>query len=399
MTALSLGEVARRAGIAASTLRRWDAAGLIPRDGDGAWSERDVSHVRMLQGLRNRGYTIAQLRDGVERGTLAIGYVEPATGNDQPAHRTYTMREAAREVGLEPELLRRFIAAFGLPSGITALTEPEMQLMRHGARVLSSGLPLVASLQIARVYGQALAMIADAEVRLVHLYVHEPLIRDGVPNTKIAAALDGLASELLPVSSPILDLLHQQFLQHFIEQDVVGHLEQEGAAEARLGEMHIGIAFADLAGFTRLTEQEGDLEAVNVVERFFEQVETTIPDDARVIKTIGDAVMVVGSDPGALLEWAVGFQQDRDERPLPRIGVHCGPAIFRDGDYYGAEVNRAARIVTRGAGGEVVVTDALRDAAELREFTLHSIGAVRLKGFEQPEELFVVRDPDAGSRW
>ncbi len=236
-------------------------------------------------------------------------------------------------------------------------------------------------------------MIADAEVRLVHLYVHEPLMRDGVPNTKIAAALDRLLSDLLPVASPILDLLHQQFLQHFIEQDVVGHLEQEGAAEARLGEMHVAIAFADLAGFTRLTEQEGDLEAVNVVERFFEQVEATLPDDARVIKTIGDEVMVVGSDPGALMEWAVAFQHERDERPLPRIGVHCGPAIFRDGDYYGTEINRAARIVTRGAGGEVVVTDTLRDAAKLRNFTLHSIGAVRLKGFDAPEELFVVRKP------
>ena len=398
MSTLTLGEVARRAGIATSTLRRWDGDGLIPRNGDG-WTERDASHVRLLVGLRNRGYTLDQLREGVQNGTLAIGFVDPLANSDTSSHRSYPMREAARELGLEPELLRRFIAAFGLPSGVTSLSESEMQLMRHGARVLSSGLPLVASLQIARVYGQALAMIADAEVRLVHLYVHEPLIRDGVPNTTIAAALDGLATDLLPVASPILDLLHQQFLQHFIEQDVVGHLEQEGAAEARLGEMHVAIAFADLAGFTRLTEQEGDLEAVNVVERFFEQVEATLPDDARVIKTIGDEVMVVGSDPGALLEWAVRFQRARDERPLPRIGVHAGPAIFRDGDYYGGEINRAARIVTRGAGGEVIVTDTLRDAAELRDFTLHSIGAVRLKGFEQPEELFVVRDPAAESRW
>ncbi|MFT4035793.1 MAG: adenylate/guanylate cyclase domain-containing protein [Patulibacter sp.] len=399
MSALTLGEVARRAGIGASTLRRWDAAGLIPRDGDGGWTEREVSHVRMLMGLRNRGYTIPQLREGVEKGALAIGYVEPSTDGQPHGPRRYGLREAARELQLEPELLRRFIAAFGLPSGVASLSETEMQLMRHGARVLSSGLPLVASLQIARVYGQALAMIADAEVRLVHLYVHEPLMRDGVPNTKIAAALDGLAAELLPVASPILDLLHQQLLQHFIEQDVVGHLEQEGAAEARLGEMHVAIAFADLAGFTRLTEQEGDLEAVSVVERFFEQVEATLPEDARVIKTIGDEVMVVGADPGALLEWAVRFQQARDERPLPRIGVHSGPAIFRDGDYYGTEINRAARIVTRGAGGEVVVTDTLRDAAELRDFTLHSIGAVRLKGFHTPEELYVVRDPAAESRW
>ncbi|MDO9356253.1 MAG: adenylate/guanylate cyclase domain-containing protein, partial [Solirubrobacteraceae bacterium] len=156
------------------------------------------------------------------------------------------------------------------------------------------------------------------------------------------------------------------------------------------------------AGFTRLTEEEGDLEAVSVVERFFEQVEQSLPEDARVIKTIGDEVMVVGSDAGKLLDWAVTFQGQRDERPLPRIGVHSGPAIFRDGDYYGGEINRAARIVTRGAGGEVVVTGTLRDAAQLRSFELQSIGSVRLKGFERAEELFVVRraaGEDADGSW
>ncbi len=394
MSALSAAEVARRAGIATSTLRRWDGEGLIPRSG--AWTEREVSHVRMLVGLRNRGYSMAQLKEGVEDGKLAIGFVEQTEQKNGQPLRTYTYREAARELGLEIELLRRFVAAFGLPSTVSTLSETEMALLRHGALVLNSGLPLVASLQIARVYGQALAQIADAEVRLVHLYVHEPLLRDGVPNMEIAETLDSLAANLMPVASPILDLLHQRYLQHFIEQDIVGHLEQEGAAEARRGEMHVAIAFADLAGFTRLTEEEGDLEAVSVVERFFEQVERSLPEDSRIIKTIGDEVMVVGSDPGALLEWAVKFQDERDERPLPRIGVHSGPAIFRDGDYYGREINRAARIVTRGAGGEVVVTGTLRDAAELRDFRLQSIGSVRLKGFDQPEELFVVRrgDPD-----
>lgn len=394
MSSLSAAEVARRADIAIATLRRWDAAGLIPRNGD--WTEREVSHVRMLVGLRNRGYSVAQLKEGVDQGKLAIGFIEQAEQKDGQPLRSYTYREAARELGLEIELLRRFVAAFGLPTTTAMLSETEMALLRHGARVLNSGLPLVASLQIARVYGQALAQIADAEVRLVHLYVHEPLLRDGVANQEIAETLDSLASSLMPVASPILDLLHQRYLQHFVEQDIVGHLEQEGAAEARRGELHVAIAFADLAGFTRLTEEEGDLEAVSVVERFFEQVERSLPEDSRVIKTIGDEVMVVGSDPGALLEWAVKFQDERDERPLPRIGVHSGPAIFRDGDYYGREINRAARIVTRGAGGEVVVTGVLRDAAELRDFRLQSIGSVRLKGFEEAEELFVVRrnEPD-----
>lgn len=393
MTALSSAEVARRVGISTSTLRRWDRAGLIPRP-TGIWTEREVSHVRMLVGLRERGYSPRQLREGVDNGTLAIAYVGSFNKTGEELQRTYSVREAAKELGLESELLRRFMAAFGLPATMTKLTELEMTLMRHGERVLNSGLPLVASLQLARVYGQALAQIADAEVRLVHLYVHEPMIRDGVPNQKIAETLDSLATNLLPVASPILDLLHQYNLQHFIEQDTVGHLEQEGAAEAQLGEMRVAIAFADLAGFTQLTEQEGDLEAVSVVERFFEQVELSLPIDARVIKTIGDEVMVVGASASQLVEWAVRFQETRDERPLPRIGVHVGPAIYRDGDYYGREINRAARIVASGSGGEVIVTAALREYTQLVDLGLHSIGTVHLKGFEHPEELFVVARRD-----
>ena len=109
----------------------------------------------------------------------------------------------------------------------------------------------------------------------------------------------------------------------------------------------MAIAFADLAGYTRLTEEVGDEEAVSVVERFVEQVETSLPDDARIIKTIGDEVMVVGSDPGALLDWAVTFQREVARRPLPRIGIHYGETLYRDGDYYGREVNQASRVAAR----------------------------------------------------
>ena len=87
----------------------------------------------------------------------------------------------------------------------------------------------------------------------------------------------------------------------------------------------MAIAFADLAGYTRLTEEAGEEQALDVVERFVEAVEETLPDDARVIKTIGDEVMIVGADAGALVDWAVGFQALKPgERPLPRIGIHYG---------------------------------------------------------------------------
>ena len=62
------------------------------------------------------------------------------------------------------------------------------------------------------------------------------------------------------------------------------------------------------------------------------------------IKTIGDEVMIVGSDPAALTDWAVEFQRPDPDRPLPRIGIHYGRALYRDGDYYGRDVNIASRI-------------------------------------------------------
>jgi adenylate cyclase len=152
----------------------------------------------------------------------------------------------------------------------------------------------------------------------------------------------------------------------------------------------VAICFADLAGYTRLTEEVGEEEALEVVERFVELVTETLPDDARVIKTIGDEVMVVGTDLGALVDWAVGFQALQTERPLPRIGLHAGSVLYRDGDYYGRAVNLAARVAARATGGEVLVTREVKAVAG-RHLVLQPIGEVKLKGFDEATELFLAR--------
>jgi adenylate cyclase len=186
-----------------------------------------------------------------------------------------------------------------------------------------------------------------------------------------------------------MERLHQRALQHFVSQDVVGHLEAEGD-EAELGRVRVTIAFADLAGYTRLTEEAGEEEALDVVERFVDAVQVTLPADARIIKTIGDAVMIVGTDASAMVDWAVGFQELHPERPLPRIGLHCGPALYRDGDYYGRAVNLASRVGARAAGGEVLCTQTVADAAG-PHLVLEPIGEVKLKGFREATKLFQAR--------
>jgi adenylate cyclase len=385
---LSLKEAAERVGVSSDTLRRWAREGLIPElNGTGEWTTAAVAHARIVARLRDRGHSLEHIKKAGEQGRLAYSYIEDMFDGEDP---TVSIDEAADATGLEPALITRFWTSLGLPaSAIDELTEEDLEALQYVAAILEAGFPLVAFLQLCRVYGQALSQIADAEVRLFHLYVHEPLIREGVPGLQMAEEMEELARDLLPLASPMMDYVHQRFLQHFVEQDVVGHMESELEDEdVNLGRVRVALAFADLAGYTRFTEEEGEEEALSSVERFVEGVTNTLPDDARVVKTIGDEVMVVGQDVGALVDWAVGFTSLFEERPEPRIGVHYGTTLYRDGDYFGRDVNLTSRVVARARGGEVLVsdavTDALRDSSHLR---FEQIGQVKLKGFAEPRML------------
>jgi adenylate cyclase len=386
---LTLKQVAARAGVTQATVRRWVNDGLVPQY-DGTWTPAAASHVRIVARLRERGHSVERIRDASQSGKLAFGYIDELLPSTEAR---YTLREAARELDVDEALIERMVAAMGLNAlSSEELSSEDLQVLRYGAEVLAAGLPLPALLQIVRVYGQAMAQVADAEVRLFHLYLHEPLMREGVPGVEVAQAMEGMTREMLPFAVPFINYLHGRMLGYFVEQDVIGHIESDLDDEetADEGRMRVAIAFADLAGYTKLTEEQGEARAVSAVERFVETVERTLPIDARVIKTLGDEVMVVGADAGALTGWAVGLAAELPEgSPPPRIGIHSGAALYRDGDYYGREVNRAARVVARASGGEVLVTRPVVDAASRQdglEFEL--IGEVVLKGFNEPTELF-----------
>jgi adenylate cyclase len=385
---LTLKEAAERVGVSPATLRRWAERGVIPEiDGKREWTEAAVAHARIVARLRERGHRLDQIREAGRQGRLAYGYIESLFGEERP---NWSLNAAAEETGLETALIERFWSSIGLPpTELDELTDEDLEALRYVSSVLAAGFPLVAFLQLCRVYGQSLSQIADAEVRLFHLYVHEPLMREGVPGLEMAEEMEGLARDLLPIASPLMDYVHTRFLQHYVAQDVVGHMETElEDDESAAGRVRVAIAFADLAGYTRFTEEEGEEEALSSVERFVEGVTHTLPEDARVVKTIGDEVMVVGTDVGALVDWAVGFVGMFEERPEPRIGAHYGSTLYRDGDYFGREVNLASRVVARARGGEVLVTDAVVEAVGgASHLRFEGIGSVKLKGFEEPRQL------------
>jgi adenylate cyclase len=388
---LTLAEAAREAGVSPSTLRRWGDDGVIP-DYRGRWTAAAAAHARIVAHLREQGHSLEEIRKAGEDGRLAFGYVEELF----PARKgTITLEEAARETGLEPALVERIWRGVGFPAWmLNRLEEEDVEALRYMAAVLAAGFPLVAFMQVMRVYGYSLRQIADAEARLFRIYVHEPLVRDGVPAMEVAEELADLVRDLLPLTTPLMVYLHRNFLQHFVEQDQFATMEAdlEDLGREALGQLRVAIAFADLVGFVRFTEEAGEEEALDLVERFVETVEDTLPGGARVVKNIGDGVMIVASDPAALTDWAIAFQRGFAKRARPRIGIHYGDTVYRDGDYYGRNVNLSSRVMERAHAGEVLVTEPVYEMLRSeRKTSFEPIGEVQLKGFSGPTALYVTR--------
>ena len=260
---LTIDQVAARAGVSAATIPAVGARGGRPGY-DGSWTSAAAAQVRVVAQLRARGHTLAQIKQASERGELAVSTVGPIESLISGSEPRYTLRQAARETGLKARVIERILTSMGLSAlSVDALSEEDVEMMRHSSQVLAAGFPLEAYLQLMRVYGQALTQIADAEVRLVHLHVHEPLMRKGVSGAKIASNMEGLTRQTLPLAAPLMNHLHGRFLAHFVEQDVVGHMETDLAGgDGEQGQMSVAIAFADLAGYARLTDERGDQEAV-----------------------------------------------------------------------------------------------------------------------------------------
>lgn len=150
-------------------------------------------------------------------------------------------------------------------------------------------------------------------------------------------------------------------------------------------------AFVDLAGFTVLTETHGDEEAVRQVERFVDLARASLESGDQLVKCLGDAVMLCFEFPEAALaglERLLKGCQDLESLPIPRAGLHHGPAIRRDDDWFGATVNLAARVAGQAQGGQTLGTGPIADAARSQAIPVTELGCFTLRHIAQPVELY-----------
>ena len=386
---ISLNEASRRAGVSPATLTRWAEEKIVPVR-KGKWTPAAAAQARIVARMRERGHSLEELKEAGKEGKLSFGMAEDIFADTSEQ---FTLEEASEQIGLSVEVIERVMTVLGTPTDREpSLSGRDIEAFARMGEVAEAGLPVEALLQLTRVYAQAVRRIADAEVRLFHLFVHEPMIRDGLSEIEMAEELGDLARRTSPTSVPLFEYLHERYVRYFLEQDVVGHMESDFGGDTNLDQIRTTLCFIDLTGFTRFTEEEGDATAFSVIEQFTETVEATLPPEASIVKTFGDEVMVVSPDPATLTEWAVGFLALFTDRPKPRAGIHHGAVVFRDGDYFGSQVNLAHRVVNRALGGEVLITDEVATAlGNHPDLDTDPIGEVDLKGFPVPIPLFLVR--------
>lgn len=158
-------------------------------------------------------------------------------------------------------------------------------------------------------------------------------------------------------------------------------------------EQQWAFAFVDLAGFTALTEAHGDETAAAQVARFCELADATLEGPTRVVKSIGDAVMLASEEGSSLVTSAhrlMSICLEEPDFPVPRAGASVGTATRTGDDFIGMAVNIAARIAARAAGGQLLVTAGLADHARALGHEVLAVGPMRLRNVREPVEVFTL---------
>ena len=362
------------------------AAGLL----DDLEGEARQARLELLEQLSGEGVSLSELREAVAAGHLTLLPVERVIAGDG---RRYSAREIAAIAGIDIELLLAFRAALGIPYGDDlderVANDADLDTARRMKVILDAGFPPEELLRNARTVGMATARVAEANRELVV----RNLARPGDTERDIAERLVQTAEFLLPLGSEFLIYAFRANLLELVKRDVIG------AADLQSGEIggvvERSICFADMVEFTSLGEEIAPEELGEVAGRFEELATEIVAPPVRLVKTIGDAVMLVSPEGEPLvlqaLDLVAAAAAEGDQFPVLRAGIATGPTLPQSGDYYGRSVNLASRITGIARPGSVLVDTPTRASVGEDHFAYSFAGERRLKGIDARQKLFRVR--------
>lgn len=381
------------ADVASRELPDFEAEGLL----EGLEGDERAARVKLLTELYMQdGVDLETLTEEVEANRLALLPSELVLGRSNDK---YTPDEIAELAGLSVTEFQNLIAAVGLPRpkpDQRSFDDADLTAARRLKRFQEAGIPMENLLAVTRQVGSSAARIAQSHRDLVA----SDIITPEADEYEAAVQLRQASLQLLPLAEQAVDYALRS---HFLDQ-----LRNQAMAMASPGlfdpseSTEVSICFADLVGFTRLGERS-ELEKVGTVAKLLESVaiEVTNPE-VRLVKTIGDAAMLVSEDGAALFDAAIRFievgNQAGEDLPALRVGVARGEAIKQVGDWFGPPVNLASRITEAARPDSVLADKKAVDAAGEDDFSYSWVGQHKFKGLDRPVKLYRVRRREPGQR-
>src|SRR5262245_31109145 len=345
----------------------------------------DIRRARVVEALIEAGISLAAAAEGFRRGLLTLDFVDGPEYERFPRLSRETFGEVSERTGIPFSLLAviRETGGFGSPAVDDLMREDELRVVPFVGVQVRFGFDPLAIERLLRVQGDSLRRIAEAEAEWWRSQVSEPRLERGetglgIAGTDVSAALNDASQDAL------LAQWNAQQAQAWMGNVIAGFaylLELEGLLEGR--DQPPAICFLDVTGYTRRTQERGDRAAAELAENLARVVQRSSAEHAgRPVKWLGDGVMFYFRDPGdgvlAALEMVDGVIATG--LPPAHVGLHAGPLVMQQGDYYGQTVNIAARIADYARPGEVLVSAAVVDAASPPGVTFEDIGNVELKG-------------------
>ena len=383
---------AARAGVEPAFFDRLIDLGLVGSATDGGWSAGDVRRAIVAKSLEDAGIPLDAVAEAIARGALSLSFFDAESYERFAAFSSETFRQVSERTGIPLELLTVVREAIGMaePSPDDRLREDEMAIVPFIELQLAEGFRPRAIERLLRVQGDSTRRITEQEAAWWISEVVEPTLAAGKGPDEIA--MTDLADRITPlVDQAILAMYHAQQARAWTANIVEGFetlMAREGI-HSRLERLP-AICFLDVTGYTRLTQELGDDAAAEMVETLARIVRrSSIQHGGKPIKWLGDGVMFYFTDPRGSVRAALEMVDQLAAAGLPpaHVGLHAGPVLFQEGDYFGQTVNLTSRIADYARPGEVLVTQALADVCRADGISLDPIGAVELKGVADTVQL------------
>jgi adenylate cyclase len=362
----------------------FQAEGLL----DGA-DDADA-RLELLRSLEEEGFTLDELREAAAHDRLALLPVDRILAGEG---KLYTQEEIAAETGLQPEFLNEAGRALGVPvrePQERTITEEERELTRSAKALLDGGLSEEAFLELTAVMSRSMATVA-AELASVF---GDAFLQPGDTERDLGLRYAEALRNLGPLAGPSLQQMLNLRLRERMREAVISQAELESGRLA--GSQPVTVGFVDIVGFTQLGEDVAPEDLGAVVRSFERAVGDAVDPPVRLVKTIGDAAMLVAPEAGPVVDTVLGLvDRSRDDGPLLRGGVASGEGLPRAGDWYGRPVNLAARLTAFARRGTVVTSKEVRDAAG-DGYDWSAAGSRRFKGVKGSVDVFRVRTTASG---